>query len=194
MPTANSRASTTSGWSRVAVRPSSEIRSTPFDVLDGQSGSGQQVGVGLDDLDDVELRDAVDLAVEGDLAQGRLAEHTGVDALALDAVGQRDDRAAGGERADLVSVGVDDLRRFTRGDAGEELLDVEVTLYQVDLDVAERGLGLVHAHAADLVVGTEPHDGERAAQLGVGVVGDVGRLVAAGALGAAGDEQAGEQE
>ena len=112
----------------------------------------------------------------------------GVDALAVDAAVERHDRAARGERADLVAVGVDDVGRLARGDGREELLQVEVALDELDLDVAERFLGQVHAGRRDLVDPREPHHRQAARELGVRVVLGIGVVGAARSDGAARDE------
>ena len=76
------------GLHQVLVGGEDRVPVRAVDVLDGEAGLLEQVGVGLGELDDVELRDAVDLVVEGDLVERGLAEDGGVDALALDAVGR----------------------------------------------------------------------------------------------------------
>ena len=114
-------------------------------------GRVEQVGVRHGHLHLVELGDAVDLIVEGHLVDGRLAELVHVDALAVDAVAERDDGAAGGERSDLVAVGVEQLGRLAGCHGREELLDVEVALDQLDLDVAELLLRVLDAGARHLV-------------------------------------------
>ena len=73
-------------------------------------------------------------------SRARLHECRRVDALALDAAVERDDGAARGERADLVTVRVDQLGRLPGGDGGEELLQVELALDELHLDVAELAL------------------------------------------------------
>ncbi|GEB95676.1 hypothetical protein GCM10009724_18830 [Microbacterium lacticum] len=97
------------------------------------------------------------MIVQGDPRESRRDEGVGVDTLARDAVVERNDRPSGGERTDLVAVGVEDLRRLARGDSREELLPVEVSFDEVDLHVAESIFGEVDARSRDLIDAREPH-------------------------------------
>jgi len=167
------------------VRGAEVLPAGAVDVLDREPGRRQQVGVRHRQLHGVELRDAVDVAVEGHLVERGLHEHAGVDALTLDAVLERKDRTACGERADLIAVGIDEIGRVPRGDGRQELLQIEVALGELHLDIRHGLLREVHPRRGDFVDPREAHDLEGAALRGIRIVVRFIRLAAARADGAA---------
>ena len=160
--------------------------------------AGGEPGVldrGVVDQDDpavVELRDPVDLAVDGQAIDRRLAVLGHVDAHLGDAVAQRLERALGDVGADDRAVHANDVGRVARGDRGQECLGVEVGLGELDRDVrvllredviaGRRDLvrgALAGGRARDRLAAVLRADQERPAD--VGVAGRAGTRAAAAA-------------
>jgi len=122
------------------------------------------------------------VVIEGDLGERRLDEYRGVDALALDAAIERQDRPPRGQGAELVAVGVDEVRRIAGGGGRQELLEIELALRDLGLDPISEGLlREVHARGGDLVHAAEAHHAELARELRVGIVLRLGVIRAASA-------------
>jgi len=133
-----------------------------IDVIHGQASIRQSLVVDEEHDAVEELRDAVDFALNGDLGERRIAVLAHVDVHAVDALGQRDDRAAHGIGAQDIAAHVDHVRRIAAGDGRQELLLVQRAFGDVQLDVRIRRLELIDTHGSDLVGQAEAHHVQRA--------------------------------
>ena len=131
------------------------------------AGLARDLVVDDDDGDVEELRDAVDLVLELDGLDRRVAEVRHLDPGLRDAVVHRLDRALRREAADLAPVHVDQIGRVAAPDGREELLVIEPTLGAVESHLGVLLLELGDAARRDVIAlrAVEAHHVEGAARV-----------------------------